>query len=239
MKTYIHFLIIIGLFFSCENKDIYSTDLNAFLDKKDSELLNYLVTDFENSFLKKEYKNKSLDEAYLNFLEDIKSNKEFKNTISDKSWDMYYKSNLRLEKYTVVDSVWVVEDSIQDFTEDKELLRTTIIYPALKYRTKTLQPDGSFDYGFSIDDNYNLRDSIIRKQALKQKLKLVNENMFGSYNSFLRQKSETDNFIYTFFNKKEAAGMMQQELKSSGFLYHNIDVNNPLMRQIIVLEFVY
>ena len=32
---------------------------------------------------------------------------------------------------------------------------------------------------------------------------------------------------------------MQPELKASGFLFHNIDVSQPLMRQLIVMELVH
>ena len=148
MKHILVLIFSISLFTSCLIEEVYHTDLNAFLDKQDSELLNYLVEDFETDFLKKEYKNIPLNKAYLAFLEDIENNKKFENSISVETQEKFSNSHLKFERYTVIDSVWIVNDSLQDFKEDKELIklrsnhypkteRLNIIYPALKYISKT------------------------------------------------------------------------------------------------------
>ncbi len=60
---YIKLFFILILIVSCSNKKRI-TEFENILGKENSETLTYLVSDFENDFLKRNYPNLDIEKAY-------------------------------------------------------------------------------------------------------------------------------------------------------------------------------
>ena len=64
-------------------------------------------------------------------------------------------------------------------------------------------------------------------------------NQGGKYMRALYAVKDSDSLIYKYWDKREAAGMMQNELIVSGILSSNPDFNDYFHKRIVVLEFSY
>ncbi len=136
---FIYLTIILLLTFSCSNeKDI--TEFEKILGKENSETLTYLVNDFESNFLKRQYPNLDTKKAYKQFLTELsKGETEYWNNFSKSSREYLKDSNLRLEIYSVPDSIWIERDP-------EKLTLSFSDVPMLKIKRKYLMPDGTFGY---------------------------------------------------------------------------------------------
>lgn len=99
---FIKTFIILILFFSCSNKERIS-EFENILGDENSKTLTYLVNDFENDYLKKQYSNLDTPKAYRQFLTDMKNDGQTADLskISEKSKLLFEQSNLRLEIYSI------------------------------------------------------------------------------------------------------------------------------------------
>ena len=66
---------------------------------------------------------------------------------------------------------------------------------------------------------------------------IINET--GQYMRGLEHVSRTDSFVKTYYEKRKAAGMMQNELVVNGILNSNPDFDNYFHKRIIILEFTF
>ncbi|WP_034062587.1 hypothetical protein [Lacinutrix jangbogonensis] len=118
-------IIIIIILFSNENAKLFlisSCSVNknikqfeSTLGKENSETLTYLVKDFEDDFLQREYPDLKTKKAYKKFLEDIKNdNIKYWGKKSNTTIDRFNKSKLRLEMYCTSDSIWNATDAKGD-----------------------------------------------------------------------------------------------------------------------------
>ena len=136
-----NFKLVILLFFvmGCSDKKTKnkSFEFDTILGKNNVETLNFLVTDFENNFLIKQYPNYDIEVAYRHFLTDLQDNKtsDFP-MISRKARERFKSSDLRLEMYQFPDSVWVLVNSTFDKIEADSLNYFESPFPYLKSRYK-------------------------------------------------------------------------------------------------------
>lgn len=95
------FLFCLVFIICCENKNTDSIkEFETTLGKKNIEVLNLLVNKFE-LFLSKEYPSLEIEDAYYQFLLDIKNNKEFESDyfLSEEDRQVYIKSGFKNEIY--------------------------------------------------------------------------------------------------------------------------------------------
>jgi len=99
-------IMILLLVFSCSTKSEI-TEFDFFLGKSNIETLNFMVIDFETSFLKKKYPNSTIKEAYLKYLIDIESNIQGNwEKPSKKSIAKFNKSKFKKIIYGIPDSIY-------------------------------------------------------------------------------------------------------------------------------------
>ena len=222
LKTIIIFLLFIGC---SENKNTVK-EFDIALGKENTETLNILVTDFENDFLKRQYPNMDTNTAYEKFVTVISEGKtENLVKISGKSRSLFNESTLRLEIYCVADSSWVEKNP----WNDKTLL--------VKGRTKCLNPDGTFENGFTempFNENEISRDSI-----QKSYMNFVSSNYNGKYLKALNSISEKSDFLKSFVKDRNDFGIIIPELIAKRMLAYNVDMNDYYIRRIIITELGY
>ena len=110
IKTFIFFI----LFISCSDKkaEINTSEFDKVLGKENIKTLDFLVSDFENDFLKRQYPNLDTENAYRQFLTELRDEKnENWKSISEKARNKFKSSDLRLEMYEFPDSVWILKNS--------------------------------------------------------------------------------------------------------------------------------
>ena len=106
------FLISIALWNCSPQKDEKLIMFEYILGKENTQTLDYLVSDFENDFLKNTYPKVSVSEAYKLFLIDNKNeNTSHFKKISSKDIKLFEESLLRFEIYMIPDSVWIERDT--------------------------------------------------------------------------------------------------------------------------------
>ena len=149
---HINLIILLLLTFSCSNeKDI--VEFEKVLGKKNSETLTYLVKDFESDFLKRQYPSLDTKKAYKQFLTELSIGQtEYWKKISENSREFFEQSNLRLEIYSIPDSIWIERDP-------EKLTLSFSGVPMLKIKQKYLMPNGTFEYS-TLESSFNYREPI-------------------------------------------------------------------------------
>ncbi len=230
--------ILISFSISCSDKKNES-EFDKVLGKENIETLDFLVSDFENDFLKRQYANLDTENAYRQFLTELRDDKiENWKEISQKARHKFDSSDLRLEMYEFPDSVWVLKNSSFDKIESDSLPFLESPVPYVKSRFKYKNPDGTIEYTYSrgggqikITDNF---DSIV-----KSELKRPRFNFIGSYLMAIKSVSKESEFLNEFYGIKNGVGIISPQLTAKVMLEKNVDLNNPTIRKIIVLEMAY
>jgi hypothetical protein len=237
----IKIFILLLLITNCSDKKAEKqlTEFDKILGKENSVTLTYLVSDFEKDFLKRQYPNLDTKSAYRNFLTELRDGKTDNwRKISEKSRERFKSSDLRLEMYRFPDSVWVLENSEMDKIEEDSLLFLHSPVPYLKSRYKYNNPDGPFEYTYSrtygdIKLNADF-DSIVESEMKKPEF-----NFIGKYLMAIESVKQNSDFLKEFYDVKNGFGHLIPELTAKVMLEYNVDLNNTLIRKIIVLELAY
>lgn len=69
--------------------------------------------------------------------------------------------------------------------------------------------------------------------------KTINVNNLGKYMQALYSVKDSDSLIYKYFEKREAAGIMQNEIVINGLLSLNGNFNDYFHKRIVVMEFSF
>jgi hypothetical protein len=237
IKTFIFLLLII----SCADKksDNQTSEFDKILGIENVATVDFLVSDFENDFLKRQYPNLDTENAYRQFLTDLLDEKtENWKIISEKARNKFKLSDLRLEMYEFPDSVWILENSTFDKIESDSLNFLESPFPYIKSRYKHKNPDGTIEYTYARTSAENISkmnyDSIINRE-----LNTPEFNYIGKYLEALESIKDKNKFYGKLFDVKQGFGYVSPKLTAFEMLDYGIDLNDELNKKIIVLELTY
>jgi hypothetical protein len=199
----IKLFIFIALIISCSDKKTEDkiSEFDKVLGKENVATLDFLVSDFENDFLKRQYPNLDTENAYRQFLTEIRDRK-FENlkSVSQNASEKFESSGLKLEMYEFPDSEWILKNSSYDKIESDSVSFLDSPFPYVKSRFKYINPDGTIEYvygrGSGLSPNSNF-DSII-----KSELKTAQINYVGKYIQALGTIKDKSKFHREFYEKK-------------------------------------
>ena len=228
---FINLIIILLLTFSCSNeKEI--AEFEKVLGKENSETLTYLVNDFESDFLKRQYPNLDTKKAYKKFLTELsKGQTEYWKKISESSREYFEKSKLRLEIYSVPDSIWIERDP-----ENLTLGNTNI--PMLKIKRKYLMPDGTLVYSTS-ESSFRYKEPIDEDSIIESRKNWIYINYVGSYTRALNSISNKSDFLTDYLDMRDAAGTIDPRLIADIMLESKVNLNDYFIKRLIITEIVY
>ncbi len=228
---FINLIIILLLTFSCSNEKEIS-EFEKILGKENSETLTYLVNDFESDFLKRQYPNLDTKKAYKKFLTELsKGQTEYWKKISESSREYLEKSNLRLEIYSVPDSIWI--------ERNPEILTLSFSdVPMLKIKRKYLMPDGTFGFSTS-ESSFNYRVPIDEDSIIESRKNWIDINYVGSYSRALNSISNKSDFLIDYLDIREVAGTIDPRLIADRMLETKVDLNDYFIKRLIITEIVY
>lgn len=221
---------ILILFISCSDKrEIF--EFESELGKESSETLNYLVEDFEDDFLKRNYPNKSTEKAYEIFLTDIKNgNTQNFVEISQKTRNLFEKSSLRNDMYAIIDTVWI--------ERNPDSLSINNGMPMIITKLKYLAFDGTFQEGSS-ESSFNYRESVDEDSIIKRHSKYLRLNHIGKYRTSLKLIADKNKFIENYLDITEEAGIIDPIIIAFQMLESEVDLNNYFIKRLIVTEIAY
>ncbi len=237
----IKLFIFIVLIISCSDKKSKNkiSEFDKILGKENVATLDFLVSDFENDFLKRQYPNMNSENAYRKFLTELRDEKnENWKRISQKARDKFKSSDLRLEMYEFPDSVWVLANSEMDKIEEDSLEFLHVPYPYIKSRYKNNNPDGTFKYLYSrgygdVKPNSDF-DSIV-----KSEMKIPRFNYIGKYLMAIESVKDKSEFLKEFYRAKKNGGLYIASTTANALLDYKADLKDPLIKKIIILEIVH
>lgn len=212
--------MFLALIINCSDKKAEEkiAEFDRILGKENIATLNYLISDFENDFLKSQYPNLNTENAYEQFLIEIRDGKtNYWKRISQKARDKFKSSDLRLEIYEFPDSVWIEGNDI-------------------KSRFAYKNDDGSTDYGIgfhSVNLKVNI-DSLIQAEYNTSRL-----NYAGKYMQAIDKIKNENGFLEIFYDVKNTAGYIHPEIMAEILLKQKPDFANRIVKSLIVSEFVY
>ena len=219
------------LTFSCSNeKDI--AEFEKVLGKENSETLTYLVNDFESDFLKRQYPNLDTKRAYKQFLTELsKGETEYWKKISKSSREHLKESDLRLEIYSVPDSIWIERDP-------EKLTLSYSDLPMLKIKRKYLMPDGTLGFSTS-ESSFRYKEPIDEDSIIDSRKNWNGINYVGSYTRALNSISNKSRFLTGYLDMRDAAGTIDPRLIAHRMLESKVDLNDYFIKRLIVTEIVY
>lgn len=239
LKIFIFFTLII----SCSDKKSENeiSEFNNILGKENINLLDFLVSDFENDFLKKQYPNLGTENAYRQFLIELRDNKtENWGRISQKARDKFKSSDLRLEMYVFPDSVWIIEDSTLDKIESDSIDFIKIPAPYVKSRFKYTNTNGTIEYTYTRGNYGEIMPNSDFDSIINQELNTAaNFNYIGKYLQALESVKNKSEFHKEFYEQKKSAGYLFADEVARKMIDYNINLNDKINKKIIVLELVY
>lgn len=225
------FLLSIVLWNCSSLKDEDLVVFEYILGTENTKTLNYLVSDFENDFLKNTYPKSSVTEAYKLYLEDVKNeNTDHFKKISTKTRKLFVKSLFKYEIYQIPDSVWIERDT-------SKMMFLKLPYGVLKKRFKFLNQKSEFEYTTSegsLDSFIKNKDSMLLNE-----MKIVGHNNVGKYMTALYITRNSSAFLKEYYYRKELSGSLYSTTLADVMLNRDLDFNNPIIRRIIILEMVY
>lgn len=209
------------------------------LGKENNKTLNYLVSAFEQDFLKNQYPSLKINEAYKMFLEDFRDgNTSNWKERPAKAVKIFNESKLRLEIYNFPDSVWVLPNSSKDKIEEDSLQFLYSPIPYIKYRRKNyIDSSGKQHYlysrsGFQL--NLSNTDSVINY------VKTIREFRYdGEYFNLINESKNKNAFWLAMFEYITSTNNENSKVFAQMILKNKFDLNNPTIRKFIVLECVY
>ena len=228
---FIYLFIILLLSFSCSNeKDI--AEFEKVLGKENSETLTYLVKDFESDFLKRQYPNLDTKSAYKQFLTELSNGEtEYWKEISKSSREYLKESNLRLEIYSVPDSIWIERDP-------EKLTLSYSDIPMLKIKRKYLMPDGTFGYSTS-ESSFRYKEPIDEDSIIESRKNWIDINYVGSYTRALNSIPNKSRYMIKYLDLREAAGTIDPFIIAKQMLESKVDLNDYFIKRLIITEIVY
>lgn len=216
-------IIILVLFIGCSENKNQSTEFDKVLGKENSETLNFLVSEFENDFLKKQYPYLDIENAYRKFLTEISEEKiDYTKSITGKGKNIFDKSQLRLEIFCVADSTWIETNP----WNDKTLL--------VKGRTRCKNPDGTYE-NRSMEMPFDEKE-ISRDSMQKRYLNFVQTNHNGKYLKALNSIKYKSDFLNSFATDRNDFGIIPFYFTAERILADKVDLNDFDIRKIIVAE---
>ena len=237
IKTFIFFILII----SCSDKktEINTSEFDKVLGKENIKTLDFLVSDFETDFLKRQYPNLNTENAYRQFLTELRDEKtKDRKNISEKARNKFKASDLRLEMYEFPDSVWILKNSTFDKIESDSLNFLESPIPYVKSRYKYTNADGTTEYTYSRSYGENISE-VDYDSVINQEMNSPNFNYIGKYLQALESIKDKGEFYKEFYETKKNAGFLFPESTARVMLNYDIDLNDKLNRKIIVLELAY
>ena len=228
---FIYLIIILLLTFSCSNeKDI--AEFEKILGKENSKNLTYLVNDFESDFLKRQYPNLDTKSAYKQFLTELSQGEtEYWKEISKSSREYLKESDLRLEIYSVPDSIWIERDP-------KKLTLSYSDIPMLKIKRKYLMPDGTFGYSTS-ESSFRYKEPIDEDSIIDSRKNWTSINYVGSYTRALNSISDKSRFLTGYLDMRDVAGTIDPILIADRMLEYKVDIDDYFIKRLIITEIVY
>ena len=239
---FIKAFIILILIISCSGKktEDNTSEFEKALGKENIKTLNALVFDFENDFLKRQYPNLDTENAYRQFLTDLRDEKtENWKSISEKARNKFKSSDLRLEMYEFPDSVWIIENSSMDKIESDSLEFIRQPVPYIKSRFKYINADGNEEYFYSRGNSFNPKLNSNFDSIIKRELNRPSFNYIGKYLRALESIKDKSEFHKKFYEVKKNFGFVYSYQTAYEMLKYKIDLNDNLNRKIIILEFIY
>ncbi|MBU2929756.1 hypothetical protein [Winogradskyella psychrotolerans] len=237
-KTFIFLLLII----SCSDikPDNQTSEFEKVLGIENVATLDFLVSDFENDFLKRQYPNLKTENAYRQFLIELRDEKtENWKHISEKARTKFKTSDLRLEMYEYPDSVWIIENSDFDKIESDSLEYIKHPVPYIKSRFKYASPDGTIEYSYIRSHSSELKPNSNFESIINHELNSPHFNYIGKYLQALESIKNKNKFYDKLFDVKKEFGYVSPKLTAFEMLDYGFDLNDELNRQIIVLELAY
>ncbi|TXG34853.1 hypothetical protein [Seonamhaeicola maritimus] len=228
---FINLIIILLLTFSCSNeKEI--AEFERILGKENSETLTYLVNDFESDFLKRQYPNLDTKSAYKQFLNELSNGQtKYWEKISKSSKQYLEKSNLRLQIYSVPDSIWIERDP-------EKLTSSNNNIPMLKIKRKYLMPDGTFGYSTS-ESSFRYKEPIDEDSIIESRKNWIDINYVGSYSRALNSISNKSDFLIDYLDIREAAGTIDPKFIADRMIKSKVNVTDYFIKRLIITEIVY
>jgi hypothetical protein len=226
MKKTITFFFILTFLISClnnENENVMKSkikDFETFLGKEQSEAFTEKVNIFE-SFLKINFPNLSIKEAYKRYLQEIVNceylEKKWNYTgINRDKLDYFVEtSGLRKEIYSKPDTVWIQNGNVR--------YRSYYIESG-----DTLSTSGGV---FIVTDPSPNFDSIICE--IKNEM---NFNIHGRFIRGLELIQGQDSTIIKYLDDKYAIANISPSVISDALLYRNADFSNYFVKRIVVAE---
>ena len=228
---FINIIIILLLTFSCSTKKDIS-EFEKILGKKNSKTLTYLVNDFESDFLKRQYPNLNTKNAYKQFLTELSKGKtEYWEKISESSREYLKKSNLRLEIYSVPDSIWIERDP-------KKMILSNGDIPMLQIKYKYIMPDGTFGYSLS-ESSFRYKEPINEDSIIESRKNWIELNYVGSYTRALNSISNKSQFLTEYLDMRWTAGKIGPRLIADRMLETEIDLDDYFIKRLIITEIIY
>ncbi|WP_025743533.1 hypothetical protein [Aquimarina pacifica] len=229
MKYIKPFLILILLVSCSDEKQI--SEFENVLGKENSQTLTYLVSDFENDFLKKNYPNLNTEQAYRNFLTKLENNVAVNwKKQSEQSRKIFDNSKLKLEIYSIPDSIWI------ERSPKKRTLSNT--GPTIIIKRKSLKSDGTFEFSTS-ETSFRYPDSVNEDSIINSQKRYVAINYFGKYRNALNSVSKHHKFIEKYLYMTELAGILDPRLVAAEMLNMNVDFSDYFIKRLIVTEIAY
>lgn len=215
---------------SCSN-DEFVAKFEKTLGKENSQTLTELVADFETDFLKRQYPNQDKVKAYEMFLTELRDgNTTDWKKISKESRSKFDNSSLKDEIYRYPDSVWIEKDTAKMIIKSSE--------PVVKNRFKYLNEDGSVEY-LEGESSIPPMKHLDINWLLEREKNTPEFNSVGKYIQALYQIKDRDTFFKNFYKRKNSYGFIRPESLARVILHDSVDLNEYLVKRIIVLEIVY
>lgn len=246
MRIIITFLVAI-FFSSCSSEDPDIINFEKKLGPESVETLNKIVADFETNYLKKYYKDVTIDEAYLLFLEDIKNGDSVQQYNYKKMFEMFEKSKLFSDIYLKVDSVWIARDKNndpEDFSDDLTVdlnLPNSNPYPKLIIRFKDQKLKNGYyyeDHRYSNDDR-SYFEKYLEEKIIQNGYRTRRYDNGGNYAMALHDIQDRGLCFKIYYEKRISSGGFFMENLASGLLYYNADTSDYFIKRIIVLDIFY
>ncbi|WP_281847192.1 hypothetical protein [Olleya namhaensis] len=222
---FIKIIIILLLIFNCSDKktEHKPNEFDEILGTENTNTLNLLVSEFENGFLKTQYPNLGIENAYKKFLTETSEGKiKHSQAITEKSKNIFNKSQLRLEIFCIADSTWIEKNP----WNDKTLL--------VKARTQCKKSDGTFEKGamtMPFDEKEISKDSILEKY-----MNSVRTNHNGKYIKALNSIAGKSEFLSSFVTDRNDFGIIPFYFTAERILANKVDLNDYYIRRIIIAE---
>lgn len=228
-------LLVAFLSFTCSAQEAL---FDRVLGTEPAKTLDTLVADFENNFLKKNYPDLQTTDAYRQFLMDVRNENQFAFGISKEARKRFATSTLRYKVYKYPDSVWILPNSSYDRIESDSISILRSDFPYIKARYKYKLADGSYEYTYSRGGNIELINEAKYDSIIAAALKQPEFNTVGSYMQALEAINHFSPFLTEFYEVKLSSGFLHPYM-AGAFVTRGADLEDEVIRKIIVLEFAY